>query len=82
MRTIIGLIPRRAARSGDECGDRRQPGSGHQKRRGAMGHSVPARRAVFIAYGTAEHTVSAAENLVLSDALIDEIATAKPKWSD
>ena len=58
-------------------GNRRCPGPEHPKCRGKMGHPVPAGRAVFIAHRAADIQFPLRKNLVLSDTLMDEIATAK-----
>src|SRR5438874_13736907 len=42
-----------------------------------MGHPIPTRRAVFIPHRAAEIQFPLRENLVLSNTLMDEIATAK-----
>ena len=78
MRTIIGLIPRRRrGRSRSWARDRRRAGSHHAERRERWG--ILFQQGALFSSLTVRQNIQfpLRENLVLSQALMDEIATAK-----
>ena len=79
LRTIIGLLPKR---SGSDRGAGRRRSATTRDRtsarhRPALGYSVPAGRAVLLAYCAAERAVSDARASLASEQLLDEFANAK-----